>query len=495
VATPLALPLWLAVAAAGPSFAAGGPVPETHGRIEVQASCYGGLVAVDRQDRGHVPTGPMAVLPGFHVVELTCPGAKRTLRLVYVSLGETLVLEAQVSPGEAERGPGGRVDRAPKAATVDDDAPVLHLAGRADLAAVVDGDAGLDRLAVSQFWRARYGPRGENAYSVAGQVDARHPVDGAARRRETGSARVAALEVASPRSGGLRGRLGRRVLHMPYRDPARLDGGGVDLERGPLRLEVAAGFDADSEPRGRLGTAMTSAGAMVSLTGEKSRQSGAAALVAESPRLGGWGLDGRATASETGADGGMLRLAFDGASFDASVSAAWRQRDAVVGPRLLAVNRALVETSAGGVGEVALLWRSGAVRSHLAASVGDLGACGEIAWLAHAGPVRAGVAADALSGAQALPDRRRLVATIERGEQIADGLGVMLRLGREHVVYPEGARRSGLSARADVRVPIGRDVTVTLGLEHGATDVRRPADARPAGAGPTTVAALGLELR
>jgi len=490
VAHPFALPLSFVIAVAGTS-----PAAEATGRIDVHATCYGGLVAVDRQDRGHVPTGPIVVSSGFHVVELTCPGEKRTLRLVYVSPGETLALEAGAAPpgGERDRGPLPRVERAPRETPGSEDAPVLHLAGRADVGAAVGGDGVLDRLAVSQIWRARYGPRSETAASVALQVDARHPIDGAARRPESATARIAALEVASPRSGGLRGRVGRRVLQMPFRSPGRLDGGGVDLDRGPVRLEVAAGFDAESEPRGRVGTSMTARGATLSLTGELTRESGAVALVADSPRLGGWGLDGRATASEAGADGGTLRLDFDGATLDGSVSAAWRKRETPVGPRLLPANRELIETSAGGIGEIAILWRTSTVRSRLTAAVGELGVCGDVAWLAHLGPLRAGVSAEALAGSAALPDRRRLLSTVEHGH--FEGLGVTLRLGPERVVYPDGGRRAGLSARVEVRVPVGRDASVTLGVEHGATDVRRPVGGQPMAAGSATVAAIGLELR
>ncbi len=458
--------------------------------LQVRAGCYGGLVAVDRRDVGHVPLGPVAVSPGFHLVEIGCRGAPRAVRLVYVAPGatETVTFPAAVVPRPAV--PPEPPSPAPRGRT---DEPAFALVGQAALAAETTRPPTPDRLAVEQVWFGRYGPPGEAAWWVASRLDARHPVDGTGGTSARERWAVRSLEGATGRSGGWRGRAGRRVRVMAWRTPGHLDGAGVEVRRGPFAADAAAGLDDAGALVARLGVSAgghdaPSAGPVLDVVGEAGRRRRAASVVATGPRWSGWTLDGAATAAEAGAEGGRLRLTVEGALGTVAAAGQWRRRPGAARTSTLPPLAALSEASDGPGGELRLDARAHRLRLAIIGVSGGFGGGASATSTAKFGSLVAGASVDGLWGAGPLPDRRRLLAVGRIGR--VEGWHLGLGVGPELVRWPDGVGSAGLALSTTVAAPIGGTAWLSLRISHGAAD-RRGSDGPPTATG----GVLALELR
>jgi hypothetical protein len=464
--------------------------------LTVQSTCYGGVVAVDRLDIGHVPAPPFGASPGFHVVEVTCPQRARQMRLVYLPPDGHITLSfADGRPTNADRSPGHAASPTPTGSnrqdappTSGEDASLATLIGRSALTTVFLDTHQPERLAVEHAWALRYGPPGDGRAWIAARFDARHPVEGATTTAEPSIAHLRVFEVASPRADGWRGRIGRRARHMPFTVAGHLDGGGVDFTVGSLSLDAAAGFDEGTQALGRVGLAATAGNAGVALTAEVRREETMVALVGDTPRIAGWGLDARVTAAPNTPRGAAARLSFDGAGLDAELDGQWQRTYEAVRPALLPVNGALMAAAAGGAARLAATWTPPGLRSRLSAAFGSFGATGSADALARWSSVRAGVDAEVLDGAGPLPDRRRLLMRVERAAD--EGIHAAVAVGPERVAWPDGATHLGPCARSSLRGPLGGPAWLVLEVAYGAVDRRVHPDAHAG-----TLATLGLEVR
>lgn len=307
--TPL-LALWLPLAAM--------PGPPSPARLAFAPVCYGGRVAVDRADAGHLPLAPVEVEPGFHVVEVMCPGRARWMGLVFVTSGESREIRAEIAEKPAVTagpGPAGGAEPA-------DAPPRFEVSGRAGVDARSGPGAADDAVAVTQSWALAYGSARRDGWRATFVPSARHGVAGA---RDGTRWQVAELRLRSDRYAGLAVGGGRFTEVAPGEAPARVDGGRVDWARGPWALaatglRAAEGDDADAvfsgAHRGRAGFAEVRAAA-----GTRGARCAATA--------GLGGLDGWHGVAQGALDGArptwaQVGLGYADDAFDAEVGAQWR---------------------------------------------------------------------------------------------------------------------------------------------------------------------------
>lgn len=236
-----------------------GPVAAADGRLVVRAPQYGLTVAVDRQPVGRTPLAPIAVAPGFHLVEVLRGGRAIWARLVFVTGGAALVLDvtlpAAVAPPAAATPPTG-----PSPPRIDLVADVALIAARL---------GGEDDLDLRQDWRLEgarlVGPDVDGAVRIAAWTD----VDGedAALASTHRPGTEMAVEEAWLGYGGRRARVeaGRLLLAGPGGVPLVTDGGRARLG-DDVRLEALGGRLADP-PFGAAGglATLAAAGAGMSL--------------------------------------------------------------------------------------------------------------------------------------------------------------------------------------------------------------------------------------
>jgi hypothetical protein len=227
----LLLALWL------PLVAMSAPSPA---RLAFAPVCHGGRVAVDRLDVGHLPISPVSVAPGFHVVEVMCPGRSRWLRLVFVDAGEVRELRAEIAPRpspvvtDAEGPPGAAVDSPPR----------FEISGRVGLDARSGPGAADDAASVTQSWALAYGSARRDGWRASFVPSARHGLTAANAGTQW---QVHELRLRSDRHAGWALGGGRFTDVVPGEAPERVDGGRVDWSRGAWRVAVTGQRTAEGD--------------------------------------------------------------------------------------------------------------------------------------------------------------------------------------------------------------------------------------------------------
>jgi hypothetical protein len=346
VATPL-LALWLPLAA----------TPAPSARLAFAPVCYGGRVAVDRVEVGHLPVAPVEVAPGFHIVEIMCAGRPRWMELVFVTAGEAREVRAEVArppvPSGAPEGAagGGAPAEAP---------PRFEVTGRAGVDARSGPAADDDAVAVTQSWALAYGAARPGGWRATFMPAARHGVAGA---RDGTRWQVQELRLRSDRLAGFAVGGGRFTEVAPGEAPERVDGGRLDWTRGAWTLaatglRTADGDDADAVVSGayRGREAFAEARAAAGTRGAR------CAATAGVGGLEGW--HAAAQGALDGADPTWARLDFGhvGAILAADLGAQWRPDTLDEAPWMLVAPGALFVEPAGPVLSARLAARTASTR-------------------------------------------------------------------------------------------------------------------------------------